>query len=202
MPPPRGRRNNFHYNNKRKNFHRDRRDHHTARKVEYRHKEQFAESEVGITEFISDLEGFPGVIKARISDFQLNEIDLDGNIAKLTDTSYPKDFSTKLVKFDYKKVQESPSKHIPQETWEALVKLVSDEITDPVTLEIGDASKEIRKEIHECIRSHFGRKLVASTVKSQHNEKHNCMQFKRFLKGGKKIIHICDRIIRNTIIEF
>lgn len=53
--------------------------------------EQLTESEVGITEYISKLDGFSGVIKARFSDFQVNEIDVEGKTAKLTDTSIPKD---------------------------------------------------------------------------------------------------------------
>lgn len=38
---------------------------------------------------MSPVPGFTGVIKHRISDFQVNEIDLDGNVAKLTDTKAP-----------------------------------------------------------------------------------------------------------------
>lgn len=53
--------------------------------------EQLTEGEVGITEYISKLDGFSGVIKARYSDFHVNEIDLEGKTAKLTDTSIPKD---------------------------------------------------------------------------------------------------------------
>lgn len=54
--------------------------------------EQLTEIEVGITEYVSKLNGFSGVIKARYSDFHVNEIDMEGKIAKLTDTSIPKDF--------------------------------------------------------------------------------------------------------------
>lgn len=53
--------------------------------------ERLNEKEIGVTEYIRDLEGFNGIIKARYSDFQVNEIDKDGLTAKLTDLSVPED---------------------------------------------------------------------------------------------------------------
>lgn len=47
------------------------------------------EDQIGITEYVSPGPGFTGIIKHRISDFQVSEIDLDGNVAKLTDTKAP-----------------------------------------------------------------------------------------------------------------
>lgn len=48
------------------------------------------ETEVGITQFIGTAPGFSGIIKARFSDFQVNEIDVDGNEVRLTDVTLPK----------------------------------------------------------------------------------------------------------------
>lgn len=54
--------------------------------------ERLNEKDIGITEYISDsLKGFTGILKARYSDFQVNEIDNDGVVAKLTDLSVPVD---------------------------------------------------------------------------------------------------------------
>lgn len=47
------------------------------------------EKDIGVTEYVGKTPGFNAVIKSRFSDFQVNEIDLDGNIVKLTDTSLP-----------------------------------------------------------------------------------------------------------------
>ena len=45
-----------------------------------------SESDVGITEFREpNLVGFDAILKHRFSDFNVNEIDLDGNIVRLTD---------------------------------------------------------------------------------------------------------------------
>lgn len=47
------------------------------------------EDQIGITEYVRPGPGFTGIIKHRISDFQVSEIDLDGNVAKLTDIKAP-----------------------------------------------------------------------------------------------------------------
>lgn len=47
------------------------------------------EDQIGITEYVTPGSGFTGVIKHRISDFQVSEVDLDGVIAKLTDIKPP-----------------------------------------------------------------------------------------------------------------
>lgn len=47
------------------------------------------EKDIGVTEYIGTAPGFTGVIKARFSDFQVNEIDIEGNVVQLTDQSLP-----------------------------------------------------------------------------------------------------------------
>lgn len=47
------------------------------------------EDDVGITEFLSNHDGFDGIIKYRYSDFLVNEISSDGSIVHLTDLSCP-----------------------------------------------------------------------------------------------------------------
>lgn len=53
--------------------------------------ERLSEKDIGVTEYISNLDGFKGILKARYSDFQVNEIDKDGVVAQLTDLSAPQD---------------------------------------------------------------------------------------------------------------
>lgn len=59
---------------------------------EFLTQERQSEEDVGITEYISKLEGFSGIIKARFSDFHVNEINREDQVAKLTDVSIPKEF--------------------------------------------------------------------------------------------------------------
>jgi hypothetical protein len=50
-----------------------------------------SESDVGITEFRNPgFAGFDAILKHRFSDFNVNEIDLDGNIVRLTNLEVPK----------------------------------------------------------------------------------------------------------------
>lgn len=147
---------------------------------EYRHSDQLTEKDVGITEYLSPLDGFSGIIKARYSDFQLNEIDLEGNIAKLTNMDIPKDFSLKMVKYNYNDIIESPNENIPQDMWESIKKLVDDSDAEPIILNAENIDKGARSQIHGCIKSHFGRKIILSTVDLDGKK---VMKFEKFTKG-------------------
>lgn len=49
-----------------------------------------SESDVGITEFRNpEFSGFDAIIKHRFSDFNVNEIDLKGNVVRLTELGIP-----------------------------------------------------------------------------------------------------------------
>nr|CAI5848544.1 unnamed protein product [Callosobruchus analis] len=178
MNHKRGRRNNFSNN----------RNYQTRpSRVEFKHQVQLSEKEVGITEYLSCLEGFPAIIKARYSDFQVREISLDGKVAKLTDTSYPKDFCVKTVVIDPKDVDKSPSNHISQEIWAKLKELVDTDKAEPIKINADNIPKEARKEIHECIKKYFGKKLVVSTVnveKDSTSKKY--IEVKKHVKGEKQ----------------
>ncbi len=45
--------------------------------------------EVGMTEFLGLQRGFSGVVKNRWEDFHVHEIDLDGNVVRLTSVDVP-----------------------------------------------------------------------------------------------------------------
>ncbi|XP_074292662.1 uncharacterized protein LOC141619546 isoform X2 [Silene latifolia] len=53
------------------------------------------ESDVGILCYISNLPGFRGILKQRYSDFIVNEVDLDGNVVRLTSLSVPPELEEK-----------------------------------------------------------------------------------------------------------
>ncbi|CAH0546724.1 unnamed protein product [Brassicogethes aeneus] len=133
-------------------------------KKEYRHVDQLTEKEVGITEYLSDLDGFTGILKARFSDFQVNEIDLEGNVAKLTNTDIPKDFHPKVENVNYKEVVESPHEKISKETWEEIKNIMDNPEKTLVKIGADELTKEERKSIHACMKTHFGQKIIASTL--------------------------------------
>ncbi|XP_030747841.1 pseudouridylate synthase 7 homolog [Sitophilus oryzae] len=148
-------------------------------KQEYCNTEQLVEEEVGITQYLSELEGYQGVIKQRFSDFQVNEIDLNGRIAKLTNTKMPEGFSTKLQKFSYKETEKSPCDKIPQETWEAVRNLMNTSEGESVILDAQLLSKDDRREIHESMKSYFGQKVIPTTMEKDGK---TVMEFKRCTK--------------------
>ena len=54
------------------------------------HNVSTSEADVGISEFQnSELPGFDAILKHRFSDFNVNEIDLKGNVVRLTELSIP-----------------------------------------------------------------------------------------------------------------
>jgi tRNA pseudouridine13 synthase len=48
------------------------------------------ESTVGIARFMNTAKGFQGILKQRYADFIVREVDLEGNIVRLTDIAPPK----------------------------------------------------------------------------------------------------------------
>ncbi|KAH1013909.1 hypothetical protein HUJ04_002830 [Dendroctonus ponderosae] len=165
------------------------RDNHTYVKREYVHHDQLSEKDVGIDEYISKLAGYPAVIKARYSDFQVNEIDLAGNRVKLTDRNLPKEFE-EPAELLYIRTEQSPFHKISQDKWESLRKMVSEsdnEASDQnhphlVELDAEDFTKDERKMVHECIRKHFGQKVVTSTITK---DSKTIIQLKKWGKKSK-----------------
>ncbi|KAJ8979560.1 hypothetical protein NQ317_012949 [Molorchus minor] len=141
--------------------------HQKPKKSVYRHQDQLSENEVGITEYINDLEGFTGIIKARYSDFHVNEINVDGTVAKLTSTNPPTDFGSNVDKKDYKDTEESPLELIPQESWEKMKELVTSENGEPIDLDTENMTKQERTKVHQCVKTYFGQKIVASTITTE-----------------------------------
>lgn len=104
------------------------------------------ETDVGITEYISQHKGFNAILKQRYSDFVVNEIDISGDIVQLTDISPPKneertiqDVTDRLSSEDIKKLQELTEK--------------KDKSTS-VYIEVADDKAE-RTKIHQAIRDGF-----------------------------------------------
>lgn len=154
----------------------------SAVKREFRHYEQLSEKDIGATQYISDVKGFSGIIKARFSDFHVNEIDLDGKICILTDTKIPK---LEPDPIDPNTITESPFSQVTTSMWIEIKEMMSDKDSDKViTIDITDVPKEERKTIHLKMKQFYGNKIVASTVTE--NEK-------KILKLQRKTKEVNDR---------
>lgn len=115
-------------------------------------KHGLTEVDVGITKYVSDHEGFSGILKERYSDFVVHEINKQGKIVHLDDLSIPPD------------IEDTPE--APQEPAD------SDVLTDEqktqlgelqlfknkegsVSIEVIDDTKEKRTLVHKAIKTQF-----------------------------------------------
>ena len=109
------------------------------------------ESELGITEYVHQGEGFSAIVKQRYSDFQVHEIDMLGNVVHLTDQTLP----VKLVE-DYSLTEEQINS-LSKEEWDSIENLVQDTAVEGTVVEfdVTSKSKEERNVIHKAIRKKF-----------------------------------------------
>lgn len=151
-------------------------------KKPYRHLDQVTEDEVGICEFLSDLPGFTGVIKARYSDFHVSEVDLNGEIAVLTNTDIPKEEKSN-VNFD--SIDESPVETLPLNIWNDIKEMVKTGSKEPIKFDVSSLNKEERTTLHTKIKEIFGKKIDSNTV-DEDNKK--IVIFKKLTQGGYHFI--------------
>lgn len=145
-------------------------------------QQQIKELDVGISEYINDSKGFSGIIKARFSDFQVNEIGLDGETVKLTFIEIPKEFASNTnsdLAVDYKTLN-NPLKHVTNNQWDEIISLLTLPEEKVVTLNVTNMGKEDRREIHQTINTVFKNQITGTTI-SKDGE--NLIQFKKHLKG-------------------
>jgi len=98
------------------------------------------ESDIGITEYIGKHPGFSAIIKERYNDFHVNEIDLDGQVAKLTHQDVPRDPCDDESLEDLKALV-SPA------IWDQL-QVLGMENPSSVEIDVTDIDKVERRTIH------------------------------------------------------
>ncbi|XP_066588430.1 pseudouridylate synthase 7 homolog [Prorops nasuta] len=144
------------YNHKRSvdHYHKD----HKRKRLEV--GERLKESDIGVTEFISDHAPFSGILKQRYSDFHVHEITLDGTITKLTSQAVPTEPEEPVSIEDLKN-------NVSEEIWNQLqIVLKKDESFKVLEIDVTDKDKAERLAIH-TIAKRLG------TVDSQTEEKKN-----------------------------
>ncbi|XP_055606686.1 pseudouridylate synthase 7 homolog [Uranotaenia lowii] len=124
---------------------------------------ELKEEQVYITEYVSANKGFRGILKSRISDFQVNEIDPEGNECVLTDLSLPVAPKEETNDND---IREQLAVLIPAETLERMKNLADtkEQCKDTIELEVTDLTKEDRGKIHNGVKALYGQSLVGNTV--------------------------------------
>ncbi|XP_059049806.1 pseudouridylate synthase 7 homolog isoform X2 [Achroia grisella] len=143
---------------------------------------RLTEKEIGVTEYVSDHEGFNGIIKARYSDFQVSEINENGELAKLTCMEAPKPPVDDTVDEDEDLLLTKYNVEIlPMETWDNINKLVvTEHTTDKVEVDVTGMTKENRTKIHDAVKKAFGQSIVGSTVSVKDKK---IVRFEKYRKG-------------------
>lgn len=131
-----------------------------------------------VTEYVTPGDGIKGILKARFSDFHVNEIDLDGKEAVLTDVSIPQPPK------DAEYTEEELMQLITKDKVDEIRKVAeSQEKGVIVEIDVTEMSKQDRGSIHNIAKSIFGNAVVGSTVTREDKK------FITFAKYDKKIFH-------------
>ncbi|XP_053174851.1 pseudouridylate synthase 7 homolog isoform X2 [Scomber japonicus] len=115
-------------------------------------KHGLTELDVGILKYVSDHEGFSGILKERYSDFVVNEISKQGKILHLDDLSIPAEVQEVAEAQD--EVQESDLLTEEQKKELGELQLFKNKEGN-VSIEVVDDSKEKRTLFHKAIKTQF-----------------------------------------------
>ncbi|XP_014484628.1 PREDICTED: pseudouridylate synthase 7 homolog [Dinoponera quadriceps] len=113
------------------------------------------ESDLGITEYIGDSVGFSAIIKERYTDFHVNEVDLNGQVAKLTHQDIPREPEDDEDIEDLKK-------SIPSAIWDQVQTLKDDSSSSDVEIDVTSLNKSARKAIHTVVKKLLN--VISQTV--------------------------------------
>ena len=118
--------------------------------------EMSSEEELGISEFISEGQGFSGLIKERFSDFNVYEINKTGQVVHLDNQEIPADAESDVVKdpeLSYTNLTDKQRILMSEEEFLAVKSLMNSDLnTSPVKINVTDIDKDGRKEIHLILK--------------------------------------------------
>jgi hypothetical protein len=130
------------------------------------------EEDVGIAHYVNkDVAGFGGILKHRYSDFSVNEIDLKGNVVRMTSasTEVPKDKTEGAEKAmtpeDWPKYAELPEADraaVSSLQWIRITEMAKKYLggakpteAEQVTIDVTEKEKSARKRIHDIVKKFF-----------------------------------------------
>lgn len=115
-------------------------------------KHGLTELDVGILKYVSDHEGFSGILKERYSDFVVNEINKQGQVVHLDDLSIPAEAEeipqTEEQPKDCDVLTEDQKKQLSE------LQLFTNK-EDNLSIEVLDDTKEKRTLVHKAIKTQF-----------------------------------------------
>ncbi|CAG5042579.1 unnamed protein product [Parnassius apollo] len=146
---------------------------------------RLSEEDIGVTEYMSEHEGFNGIIKCRYSDFQVSEINEKGEIAKLTNLSPPELPEDAINEDEDLLLSKYNAEILPIETWDRINALsINPQPTDEIVeVDVTGMTKEQRTKIHDAVKRAFGKSIVGSTVAVDDKK---FVRFQKFRKGVRR----------------
>ncbi|XP_029910375.1 pseudouridylate synthase 7 homolog isoform X2 [Myripristis murdjan] len=116
-------------------------------------KHGLTEVDVGILKFVSDHEGFSGILKERYSDFVVHEINKQGKTVQLDDLSIPPEVE-EVQEAQQQQTDESDVLTEEQKQQLGELQLFKNKEGN-VSIEVEDDTKEKRTLIHKAIKTQF-----------------------------------------------
>ncbi|XP_007244365.2 pseudouridylate synthase 7 homolog isoform X1 [Astyanax mexicanus] len=110
-----------------------------------------SEVDVGICKFVSEHNGFSGILKERYSDFVVNEISKEGKIVRLDDLSVPvepEEVSVEAAPVDCQVLTEEQKQQLSD------LQLFKNKERN-VSIEVEDDSKEKRTLLHKAVKTSY-----------------------------------------------
>ncbi|KAM9375465.1 pseudouridylate synthase 7 homolog isoform 1-T3 [Pholidichthys leucotaenia] len=142
-------------------------------------KHGLTEVDVGILKYVSDHEGFSGILKERYSDFVVNEINKQGQIVHLDDLSIP----AELEAVPEAEEQSKECDVLTEEQKKQLGELqLFKNKEGNVSIEVIDDTKEKRTVIHKAIKIQF------PGLETKTEEKEGCKFIVAYHAAGKKAL--------------
>ncbi|KAF0771299.1 pseudouridylate synthase 7 [Aphis craccivora] len=143
--------------------------------------EGLQEKDVGITEYTSSTPGISGILKHRLSDFQVNEIALDGTVVRLTSRTVPeKEAEDPNLEYavDETGLCEKYSKDIDT--------MVKSQSTKSIEINVDGLSKEQRKSIHNFLKFKYGTKVSTNTKKDDQDKQFIVIRLSTLVKNDRQ----------------
>ncbi|XP_048864939.1 pseudouridylate synthase 7 homolog isoform X2 [Brienomyrus brachyistius] len=115
-------------------------------------KHGLTEQDVGILKFVSDHEGFSGILKERYSDFVVHEINKDGMVVRLNDLTIPAE-EQEVPQTESEEVQVQVLTEEQKKQLEELQLFKNKEAS--VLIEVMEDTKERRTQLHKAVKTLF-----------------------------------------------
>lgn len=158
------------------------------------------EMDVGITDFVGCTPPFNGIIKQKISDFQVNEIDMDGNLVTLSDLTLPEPPVDEEKEEILRSADPDLGGLVTKEQWLGMIEMIEkqDKVMC-VLIDTTEMSKDDRQKVHVTIKDRFGSHVNSTTVMEGDKK---CIKVSLLLKGGKKKIQFIFFAINSFPLSF